>query len=147
MLPKRQPAIEPAAPVRPVRQRFERLVHALTKRWRTGAERDGGHISKLVRLVDSLWQGERDARDEYASGRQCGEEDDVRHLSRSLRRLEVARTSWSAMSRPALRNGPGAPNDCPSLCGSPGRCPLRRRLSGETETAHGAASRPWGALS
>src|SRR6266404_1146662 len=143
MLPKRQPAIDPAAPARPVRQRFERLVHALTKRRGTGAERDGGHISKLVRLVDSLWQGKRDARDEYAGGRQCGEEDDVRHLSRSLRRLEVARTSWSAMSRPARRNGPCAPSGCRSLYGSPGRCPLRRRLSGEIETAHASASRRW----
>src|SRR2546425_1674252 len=100
MLPKRQPAIEPAAPARPVGQRFERLVHALTKRRRTGAERDGGYISKLVRLVDSLWQGKRDFCGEYASGRQCGEEHDVRHLSRSLRRLGVGRKNFFGNSLP-----------------------------------------------
>src|SRR3989442_8399791 len=100
MLPKRQPAIEPAAPARPVRQRFERLVHALTKRRRTGAERDGGYISKLVRLVDSLWQGKRDCCDEYASGRQCGEEHDVPHLSPSLPPVGGAPKTFSAMFLP-----------------------------------------------
>src|SRR2546425_10327927 len=117
MLPKRQPAIEPAAPARPVGQRFERLVHALTKRRRTGAERDGGYISKLVRLVDSLWQGKRDCCDEYASGRQCGEEHDVRHLSRSLRRLEGARTTFLGIARPRRGKGSRAPRRCPARGG------------------------------